>query len=300
MKIEIRNRLAALGRELAPQMFQGTMDCYAELHARNEVAITRVHRDCAYAPDERHRLDVFAPPDGAAGRRRPVLMFVHGGGFVTGDKHRPGTPYYDNIGHWAAAHDCIGVTMTYRLAPQHPWPAGAEDVGLAVEWVARNIAQHGGDPGGIFLMGQSAGAVHVANYLTDKRFHRSSGRALAGALLISGVYDVAIADRNQFQKSYYGTDESKWGQFSSLPGLAVTDLPLLVTVSELDPDDFQRQAAALVAANMAQKREYPRLLYLQGHNHLSSVLQIWTQEDSLGPEIVSFIEAVRADGGAKA
>lgn len=299
MNIDTRNRLAALGRNLSPQMLQGTMDYYAELHARKETPASRVHRDCTYGPDERHRLDVFAPPDTVA-TKRPVLIFVHGGGFVSGDKSRPNTPYYDNIGHWAVAHDCIGVTMTYRLAPQHPWPAGPEDMGRAVEWVARNIAEHGGDPDGIFLMGQSAGAVHVANYLTDARFHRSAGRALTGALLISGVYDVAIADRNQFQKAYYGPDDTQWGQFSSLPGLVATDLPLLVTVSELDPDDFQRQAAAFVTANMAQKHEYPRVLYLQGHNHLSSVLQIGTPQDSLGPEIASFIGAVRARMGAKA
>ncbi len=156
-----------------------------------------------------------------------------------------------------------------------------------MEWVAGNIAEYGGDPSGIFLMGQSAGAVHVANYLTDARSHRSAGRALAGALLISGVYDVATADRNQFQKAYYGPDDSRWGQFSSLPGLAATDLPLLVSVSELDPDDFQRQAAAFVAASLARKNEYPRVLYLQGHNHLSSVLQVGTADDSLGPEIES-------------
>jgi triacylglycerol lipase len=272
-------------------MLQGSMDLYAELHARSKVVASQVTRDCAYGPDVRHRLDVFAPPDKGA-TKRPVLIFVHGGGFVSGDKSRPDTPYYDNIGQWAVAHGFIGVTMTYRLAPQHPWPAGAEDVGFAVEWVARNIAGHGGDPTDIFLMGQSAGAVHVANYLTDARFHRSAGRALAGALLISGVYDLTIADRNQFQKAYYGPDDSKWGQFSSLPGLVTTDLPLLVTVSELDPDDFQRQAAAFVAGRMAHKREYPRLLYLQGHNHLSSVLQIGTDADSLGPEIESFMRHV--------
>ena len=295
MNPNIRDRLVALGRDLSPQMLQGTMDCYAELHSQKGAPIARVQRDCSYGQDERHRLDLFLPLEETAAKR-PVLIFVHGGGFVSGDKHRPNSPYYDNIGYWAVAHGCIGVTITYRLAPQHPWPAGAEDVGAAVEWIAQNIAEHGGDPQRIFVMGQSAGAVHVANYLGDVRFHRSGGRALAGALLISGVYDVATADRNQFQKAYYGADDSKWGQFSSLPGLLLTDLPILATVSELDPQDFQRQAAGLVATHVARKNEYPRLLYLQGHNHLSSVLQIGTLEDSLGPQIELFMQAV----GAKA
>jgi triacylglycerol lipase len=184
--------------------------------------------------------------------------------------------------------------MTYRLAPQHPCPAGAEDVGRAVEWVACNAKEFGADAGAIFVMGQSAGAVHVANYLVDAQFHRSAGRGLAGALLISGLYDIAAVDRSQFQRAYYGDDDSKWGQYSSIAGLAATDLPFLATVSELDPEDFQRQAAALVAATLATRKEYPRMLFLQGHNHLSSVLQVGSREDCLGPEIASFIDGVHS------
>lgn len=294
MNAELRKKLAALGRPLSPQMLQGSLDAFAELHRRKAASSAEVHRDRSYGPDERNRLDVFVPPGQGNGAKRPVLMFVHGGGFVSGDKNRPDTPFYDNIGEWAVARDFIGVTLTYRLAPQHPWPAGAEDIARAVEWIAQNIGTYGGDPNAVFLMGQSAGAVHVANYVADAKFHRSAGRALAGALLISGVYDVATADRNQFQRAYYGNDDSKWGEFSSLPGLVATDLPLLATVSEFDPDDFQRQAAAFVAAVLARKNEYPRMLYLQGHNHLSSVLQIGTAGDTLGPEIETFIGAVRA------
>ncbi len=293
MRADLRQRIAALGVGLSPQLLQGSMDCYADLHASKPRSRATVQRDCAYGPDGRHRLDLFVP-HGNAATKRPVLIFVHGGGFVSGDKRRPDTPYYDNIGYWAAARDFIGVTMTYRLAPQHTWPAGAEDVGRAVEWVAQHIEAFGGDVSGVFLMGQSAGAVHVANYLSDVRFHRSAGRALAGALLISGVYDVASADRNPFQKAYYGEDDSRWGQYSSLPGLISTDLPLLATVSELDPPDFQRQAASFVMGRLARTGEYPRMLYLQGHNHLTSVLQIGTSEDSLGPQIEHFIGAVCA------
>jgi triacylglycerol lipase len=97
MKLHIRNRLAALGRPLSPQMLQGSLDCYAELHAANGASGAAVHRDLAYGPDPRHRLDLFVPQDRALPTRRPVLMFVHGGGFVSGDKSRPNSPFYDNI-----------------------------------------------------------------------------------------------------------------------------------------------------------------------------------------------------------
>ena len=56
---------------------------------------------------------------------RPVLVFVHGGGFTGGNKSTPGSPFYDNVPLWAARNGLVGVNITYRLAPQHPWPAGA-------------------------------------------------------------------------------------------------------------------------------------------------------------------------------
>ncbi|HEY6453803.1 MAG TPA: nuclear transport factor 2 family protein [Steroidobacteraceae bacterium] len=56
------------------------------------------------------------------GARRPVVVFVDGGGFTGGSKHVPGSPFYDNIGRWAAAHNLLGVTANYRLALVRTWP----------------------------------------------------------------------------------------------------------------------------------------------------------------------------------
>ncbi len=121
MSPEIRAKLAALGTELSPQFMQGTKELMASLTAPTDPAV-KVTRDQRYGPDERHRLDLFS-----RGRpsRAPVLVYVHGGGYVMGDKTSPGSPFYDNVGHWAAQQGWIGVTMTYRLAPKHRWPSGA-------------------------------------------------------------------------------------------------------------------------------------------------------------------------------
>ena len=88
-----------------------------------------------------------------------MLIFIHGGAFAAGDKHSAGSSFYDNIALWAARHGFIGVTVTYRLALQSPWPAGAEDIALAVKWVAGNIGSRGGDGSRIYLLGHSAGAA---------------------------------------------------------------------------------------------------------------------------------------------
>ena len=101
---------------------------------------------------------------------RPVLLFVHGGGFTGGDKKADDTPFYDNVGTWAVDNGMVGVNMTYRLAHEHQWPAGAEDIAAAIAWVKANIAAEGGDPRRLYLMGHSAGAAHAAAYVARSGF----------------------------------------------------------------------------------------------------------------------------------
>jgi arylformamidase len=292
MDTSLRHEIESLGRRLTPEMLNATTALFARLHS-NPSEAARVRRDERYGPDERHRLDVFEPTDAGAAPApgRPILMFVHGGGFVMGDKTRPGTPFYDNVGGWAAARGWIGITITYRLAPAHPWPAGAEDVGAAVGWVHEHAASLGGDAARVFLMGQSAGAVHAASYVAFPEFHGPQGRGLAGAILLSGLYDIASAARNEFQDAYFGTDPARYAARSSLDALVGGDLPLLATVAEFDGDDFQRQAARYVAASLEARGRYPRMHYLAGHNHLSGVLQLGSRIDALGPEIEDFVAA---------
>lgn len=288
MSAEVRNFLRGLGSELSPTLVQETQKFFAARAPGVDTATT-ISRDLAYGAHERHRLDVFS----TAGRRSaPVLVFVHGGGFVMGDKRAPGLPFYDNIGDFSVASGFVGVTMTYRLAPTHSWPAGSEDVAAAVRWLRANIAAHGGDPQRIFLIGQSAGAVHVAGYVASPALHEGGDIGIAGAMLISGSYDVARADANQFHLAYYGNQPEKWAAASTLEGLVGAELPLLFSVSEFDGADFQKQAALLTAAFTAARKRFPRMHWLAGHNHLSPVLAVGSSVDTLGPLIREFIERV--------
>jgi len=283
---DLWDQLRSLGSGLTPAQVQATRELLAPRAPRPGPDV-EVHRDVAYGPDPRHRLDVFVPAAGAA--RASMIVFVHGGGFVSGDKGAPDAPFFNNVGLWAARSGCVGVTMTYRLAPAAPWPAGSEDVAAAVRFLHAAGERWGGNPQGIFLMGQSAGAVHVAGYVTEPRLHADANGRIAGAILISGLYDVARADRNPFQLAYYGEDASRWPAQSTLGKLAETSLPCFYSVSEFDPPDFQRQAAWLVEAYTARHGRWPRLIQLAGHNHLSSVLQIGSAIDTLGPELLRFI-----------
>jgi triacylglycerol lipase len=290
MDPEVLSLVRSLGVELSPPMIQGTQQFFAA-RFRGVDPLTSITRDQFYGPHERHRLDLFTT-DSRRDAPAPVLVFVHGGGFVMGDKRAQGLPFYDNIGDFAVRSGFVGVTMTYRLAPASPWPAGSEDVAAAIAWLRAHVAEYGGDPKRIFLMGQSAGAAHVAGYVAHSHLQPADGTGLAGALLISGIYDITRADPNPFQLAYYGEAREKWAAGSTLEGLVATGLPLLFSVSEYDAADFQKQAALLAGAFAQARERFPRLHWLAGHNHLSPVLAIGSAADTLGPLIQDFIGTV--------
>jgi triacylglycerol lipase len=271
-------QLAQWGHAATPELFQQTRALFSPLVAQPDER--RVQRDVVYGPDARHRLDVFSP---AVASGAPVLLFVHGGGFIMGDKGKAGEAFYNNVGAWAAAQGFVGVTMTYRLAPAHGWPAGRDDVCAAVNWLAAHVAQFGGSPRDIFILGQSAGAVHVADAVA------TGGRSIRGAMMISGIYDVQRAARDPFQKAYYGADEQRYAAASSLDALVASDIPCLFAVCEYDPPDFQQQAQWLVERWVQKHGHWPAMHWLRGHNHLSSVTQIGSDFDTLGPHVREFI-----------
>jgi arylformamidase len=120
----------------------------------------------------------------------------------------------------------------------------------------------------------------------------ADGHGLAGALMISGIYDISQADANQFQRAYYGEARENWAAYSTVNGLVASELPLLFSVSEYDGADFQRQASLLPTAFTRSRGWFPRLHWLAGHNHLSPVLAIGSAADTLGPFVRDFIETV--------
>jgi triacylglycerol lipase len=283
---EFQDRLRALGSDFTPEQIEKTRELYVPIALKATPQLCAVTRDLAYGPDPRHRLDVFVPERGGSGL--PVVAFVHGGGFLGGDKGGSDAPFHNHFGAWAVRAGFLGVTITYRLAPAHVWPSGAEDMAAAVAWLRANIARFGGDPGRIVLVGQSAGASHIASYLARPETREAAASVRAVALL-SGVYDVARAERSLQNNSYFGEDRARFAVQSSLEGLAQSPVPLLLTVSELEPAQFHRQAAWAIERRVAVKDRWPAFFWMAGHNHLSPILQIGSVHDDLGPRLASLI-----------
>ena len=281
----IAARLQQMGRVVAPPP---TAELYAPLHEREPYAGVRVTRDISYDSDPKNLLDVFVP-EATITPGKPVLVFVHGDAFTRGDRRSgPGSPFYDNVAVWAVRNGMVGVNITYRLAPQNQWPAAQQDLAEALRWVRQNVGALGGDPERIVLMGHSAGAAHVAQYLGHSQFHVAPRGGVAGAILVSGLFDMTTAEANPPLQSYFGTDPLLYAQRSALPGLLRSEVPMLLAYAELDPQDFHNQSQQAGKALCDAGRCAP-LLLLMGHSHMSEIYAINTADTALTAAMRRFI-----------
>lgn len=265
-----------------------TAALYAPMQPKEPYVGVKTEREVKYGPADRHLLDVFTPETNSASR--PVLIYIHGGGFVAGNKRTPGSPFYDNIMLWAVKNGFVGVNATYRLAPQSPWPAGPEDLAAVVQWVSGKIAERGGDPSRIYLMGQSAGAVHVAGYVSHPEFYKVKDGGLAGAIMVSGIYDLTTSPVGDADISYFGSDPARYAERSSMQGLLTTKIPLMITSAELDPPRFVEQYELLKQASCKRPAGCAHTFMLPQHSHISEVYSINTADTRLTDEILEFVK----------
>jgi acetyl esterase/lipase len=283
MPAEVAAELQELGRVVDASK---TGELYAPLQEKEPYQGVKVERDVKYGASERNLLDVFAPE--VPSSPRAALIYVHGGGFVRGPKRASGSPFNDNIMLWAVRNGYIGVNATYRLTPQAIWPSGAEDLAAAVQWVSDNIGARGGEPARIFLMGHSTGAVHVADYVSRPELHKVKSGGLAGAILVSGIYEMPATAVNDY-RAYFGADPARHAEQSSLPGLLTTKIPLMMVAAELDPPGFVQQFELLKQASCKRASGCSRAVMLPQHSHMSEVYSINTADTRLTGEIIDFM-----------
>ncbi len=151
--------------------------------------------DVRYYPGKgRQKLDVFAPAAGAG--LAPVVLFVHGGTWMMGDKDFFGQ--YRSVGRYLARHGIVAVLVNYRLSPAVRHPEHVKDVARAFAWVRKHVRAYGGDPDRIVLCGHSAGGHLVsllatdATYLSDPALKLAARdrSALRAVMSVCGVYRV--------------------------------------------------------------------------------------------------------------
>ncbi|MBI5758065.1 MAG: alpha/beta hydrolase [Planctomycetales bacterium] len=176
----------------------------SELQAQN------IKRDIPYAEPalERQVLDVYSPTDA---KNLPVVFWIHGGGWQTGDKSsvqlKPQV-FVDK--------GFVFVATNYRLLPNVEMGTINRDVAKSLGWVHKHITEYGGDPKRIFVMGHSAGAQLAALICTDDRYLKAEGvpfSVLKGCVPVDGdTYDVpAIIETAETRRRVHGQPQAKVG-----------------------------------------------------------------------------------------
>jgi acetyl esterase/lipase len=161
----------------------------------------QLERDIGYGTDPAHQLDVYRPADPAAtATPRPVVVFLHGGGWVSGSKNQ-----YRFVAEALVSRGYVAVLPAYRLHPKAEFPTFVEDAAQALAWVHRNASTIGGDPERVFLMGHSAGA-HIGSLLTfDEHYVAAAGgnqRWIRGFVGLAGPYDF-LPLREEYVKAVF-------------------------------------------------------------------------------------------------
>jgi acetyl esterase/lipase len=280
--LAIKRGVAAFGPRIDEAINKETRALYAQYLVPTPAAMER--QDIAYGSNERHRLDLYS----AGGNRLPIVLFAPAGGFSAGDK-RPTELFYGNIGRFFASKGFLAATMNYRLAPAHSFPSGLQDVAAAVEWLASNANLHGGDPSRIGLMGQAAGASHVAGYLFDPQTASSASKRVRAAVLLSGHYFVR-PPLSPGQQGYFGEDVALYAERSPATHAANSQLPVLLGVSEFDPPPIARQTLDFASVLTGVRGICPPVHWLAGHNHVSTVLSLGTTQHDVGDLLVEFFD----------
>ena len=250
--------------EIARYSGAGAPELFASiLMGKRPAGVTIVDRAADGIP-----IRVYTPAGVAT--TRPLIVYFHGGGFVFGDLRG---------GDWicgTVAKDlgAIVVSVDYRLAPQHPFPAGVDDCFAGLVWAAAHAGELGADPGRIGVMGESAGgnlAAVVALMARD-----AGGPVIRHQALlypVTGAFDsesrrvnadafiLTAADMAKYDELYAG-DRKDW-RVSPLKAASLAGLPpALIEVAAHDPlhDDGVEYAAALRAAGVeVQLIDYPAM-----------------------------------------
>lgn len=257
-----------------------------------------VRRDIGYGPHPRQVVDVFVPAALPAHGGARVVAFVHGGAFVRGDK-RTTEQIYDNVLLWFARQGCVGVNIEYRLAPEASYPAGAEDVASALRWLQAHVAEFGGDPARVFLMGHSSGGTHAAAAMFDPAFAGASERPeVAGLVLVSARLRADRLEENPNAAgvaAYFGDDATLDEARSPCMHAAGSDVPVMIVVAEFENPLLDLYGLEFAQRLTAARRRAPRFVQVRGHNHMSVVAHFNSGDEALGREMLAFFDTVERE-----
>ncbi len=261
----------------------------------------------------RNLLDLVVPRAAAPGDRRPVLLQVHGGAWIIGDKREQGRPLMREM----ASRGWVCVAINYRLSPKATMPDQIVDVKRAIAWIREHIAEYGGDPDFVCITGGSAGG-HLSSLAAltanDPRFQPGFEQVdtrLAAAVPFYGVFDfLDRADDRKLGKMAdalgplvfkCSPDENPelWESVCPLGRVHAEAPPFFVIQGSHDSLVMAEEAVTFVAA-LREKSNAPVLFAeLEGAQHAFEIFQSPRTEHAV-LAVAAFLEKVRSEGQAGA
>lgn len=201
-----------------------------------------------------------------AAERPPVLLHIHGGGWVLG-----GPRAYERIARaYAQASGCLVVDVDYRRAPEHRHPAAVDDCLAALDWIAREADGLGADGGQIFVTGDSAGG-HLAALVAQRTTVPLTGQVLIYPVTTASAaaafesrqtlgdgrwflraFDIARAEQEYFASGDPSRETADGSPLLATPSQLARTPPALIVTASLDPlrDEGEAYAQALSAAGV--------------------------------------------------
>jgi acetyl esterase/lipase len=255
---------------------------------------------------KRNHLDIWARPDLPADAKAPVLLQVHGGAWVMGDKEQQAAPLMAHM----AERGWVCVAINYRLSPRSAWPDHIVDVKRAIAWIKDNIADHGGDPDFVAITGGSAGG-HLSSLAAlsagDPAFQpgfEEADTSVVAAVPFYGVFDFTNRDGTGFEgleeflgkkvlKSKVDEARESWLQASPMSWVGPDAPPFMVvhgTNDTLVPVEQARSFAAMLRAESKQPVVYAEL---PGAQHAFEVFDSNRTLAAVGA-VHRFLAAIRA------
>lgn len=287
----------------APPLIQA-----AAVETRSPKIIRDIPYPGAAKGDKRRSLDLYLPAD--AGRKPPLLIFVHGGFWLLSDDDFRIGPY---VAQTLTQEGVAVALMRYRLASAAPHPAQAEDVAAGVALLMREAARYGYDGNRIFLSGHSAGGHLVSLVALDESFlgkHNASPKSLAGVISFSGIHDLAPKkgisnDQKVATEKTFGARPSVLKRASPVTHVRVDAPPFLIFAAQSDlpgfPIDARKFIEALAKAGHKQikrwvvpERDHFTLMKLgDPDNEARYLLLDFLKVAPLPPELKILVDAKR-------
>ncbi len=270
------------------------------LYHEETLPASRTVADVAYWDDpaadaEKHRLDLYLP----VGEGWPTVVFIHGGGWRTGDKNLSvgGADIYANIGRYLARRGIGAAVINYRLLPGVDVMAQFDDAARAVAWVHRHIAERGGNPARLFLMGHSAGAHLISRVAFEPSLLNAYGLTpdiVCGVVAVSGAaYDLvdeetyANGSLPYFEKRFGAIDDWR-NTVSTLPLATPEAAPFLILYGSKEPDGLKRQSQ-LLDASLDRAGVPHEVVVVPGQTHARILLTLSRDDKTAGPAVVDFV-----------